>query len=100
MQLDEVRPVRSVGISEHPLGDELLLFTARTATAHALNAPAAAIWSLADGTRTVSEISAALAGDVGRAPESLLPDVRTGIRELASLGLLDLAGPHSGSDGP
>jgi hypothetical protein len=48
---------RSEGILVERLEDGLVIFDTRTDQAHSLDAAAAAVWSAADGTRTVSEIA-------------------------------------------
>jgi hypothetical protein len=58
---------------------------------HTLNVSAWAIWGLCDGTRTVAEIATSLGVDVGLSADEILPDVRTTVQRLGSLGLLDAA---------
>lgn len=83
------RPGRLSGAQEYRLGDELLVYIPRTATAHALNRSAVAIWELCDGTRTTEEISQELGQWLGQPGEAMLSDVRRGVAQLGELGLLE-----------
>ena len=57
---------RSEGILVERLEDGLVIFDTRTDQAHSLDGAAAAVWSAADGTRTVSEIAETTGvGEVG-----------------------------------
>jgi Coenzyme PQQ synthesis protein D (PqqD) len=87
--IDDRRPRRTKDVHEYPLGDELLLYVAEGARAHALNVSARAIWSLCDGSRTVAEIASVLADDVGRPAEELRPDVASAIERFEELGLVE-----------
>lgn len=54
-----------------------------------LNASAAAIVQLCDGTRTIDEIIAALASDVDAPRERVDADVRSLVAQLADKGLVE-----------
>ncbi len=55
-----MRPQRRDGLLTEEVGDEVLVFDHASNTAAALNHPAAAVFDLCDGTRSVDEIVAAL----------------------------------------
>lgn len=85
---DHVRPTRSRGVRAYRLGDETLLYAPASQTAHAVNAPAMAIWELSDGSRSVWQIAEELGRWVDRPAAELLADVKHGISQLTALGLL------------
>jgi Big-like domain-containing protein/coenzyme PQQ synthesis protein D (PqqD) len=75
------RPLsRTEGIVAEELDDGLVIYDDTTKRAHALNASAARLWSLADGRRTVTEL----------AEKAELDEPRTvaALAELAAAGLL------------
>ena len=89
-------PFRRRGVSEYPLGDEMLLYTADSETAFSLSSSAKAIWELCDGRQTVLKIIQELGGRYGCPGDKLLSDVIAAIAELRNVGLLELAEtPHS-----
>jgi hypothetical protein len=57
----------------------------------ALNRSADAIFQLCDGTRTIAEISRAIARRMGLKPELFLGDVRSVVLRMHQLGLVDVA---------
>ncbi len=69
-------PIRAHGIREQEIGDERYLFTADDQSLAVLNATAAAIWHLCDGTHTPAMITAALA--------ATYPDISTLEQDVAS----------------
>jgi hypothetical protein len=84
-----MRPIRAASVKEYPLGEEMLLFAGGRQVVHALNASAWAVWDLCDGSRTVTEIAGELGEVVGRAPESLVPEVVRVVEDLGKLGLIE-----------
>jgi hypothetical protein len=76
---------RQRGLVSRLVGDELLVYDLERQQAHALNAPAAAVWRIADGTRTVPEIAATLRDRTPSIPE---PAVRYALAELSRARLL------------
>lgn len=51
---------RRADLKVQAVDDELLLFDTVNETAHALNGPAAFVWSQADGTRTIEQLASAM----------------------------------------
>jgi Coenzyme PQQ synthesis protein D (PqqD) len=66
--------------------DELVVYDRRNHRVHRLNASAAAIWEEADGTKNLEELAESLSQALGIRFDS--SDVRAGLRELTSAGLL------------
>jgi hypothetical protein len=58
-----------------------------------LNAPAARIWTLADGSRSIASVARVIATTYGLPYQQALADARDLIAELCSAGLLVVAGP-------
>lgn len=54
-----------------------------------LSASASSVWSLLDGTRTVSEVVARLADEYGTEPVRLQAEVEQVVAALAGSGLLE-----------
>ncbi len=77
---DRYRPVRNSTISATAVGDEGVLYDPERGHYHSLDAAAASVWFLADGTRDVAQIArdAALTVDT----------VQLALAEFAGLGLL------------
>lgn len=71
---------RTTGLLESPADDELVLYDVEHDRAHALNAPALALWRACDGTADVAELARLLATD--------RDVVWFGLRELDQQGLL------------
>ncbi len=64
--MDVGRPVaRREGLLEQAVGDDIVVYDATKSVACGLNATAAAVWRLADGTRTVPELAEALRAQIG-----------------------------------
>ena len=78
------RPQRRDDLVELAFGDELLLVDLTTARQHRLNATAAAIWELADGTRTSTELAGALAAAYGIDVDAVDGPVREVLAGLAA----------------
>lgn len=74
-------------ISIQQVGTETLVYDEQRHKAFCLNASCAAIWRLADGERTVAEISAAAAAELGAAVSEEL--VRFTVDELRRDGLME-----------
>lgn len=73
----------------YDLEDELLLYDPTTQEVLLLNASAAAIAELADGTRSADEIAALCHAQVNGNPQDVARDVRVTLEELARLGMLE-----------
>ena len=82
------RPQRRPAVRSYSLGEESLLYDPDTDTAHAINAPAMAIWYLCDGSRSIQEISEELGEWVDRDGPDLIDDVHQGLVEFQKLGLI------------
>jgi hypothetical protein len=60
------RPVgRREGLLERQVGDELVVYDTKESLACGLNATAATVWRLADGSRSVPELAESLRGQIG-----------------------------------
>jgi hypothetical protein len=88
----------SVTITHHPrrqdldvydLGEELLIYSQEQELGITLNASSKQIWQLCDGSRSLDEITAAIAQSIGCTTESLLEDVCTTVLHFHQLGLLE-----------
>jgi PqqD family protein of HPr-rel-A system len=88
---DGLRLRQSTDVTSSDLDDEVVLYNLRTDQVHVLNATAAAIWELCDGTLTPREIALALADAFGVAESRVLPDVQGMLTEFRSAGLVELA---------
>jgi hypothetical protein len=63
---DVTRPVCGrEGLLEQQVGDELVVYDVKESVACGLNATAAAVWRLADGSRTVPELAESLRDQIG-----------------------------------
>jgi hypothetical protein len=83
-----VKPIaRRDGVLVRELPDELIVYDLRRHEAHCLNRTAALVFRRADGTRTPSEIAAALGGDTEPAEREAV--VSLALQRLAELGLVD-----------
>ena len=69
----EMRPqARTDGLVVRELPDEVLVYDTESHEAHCLNATAALVWRRCNGSSTVSEIAASLAGELGEADEEVV----------------------------
>ena len=84
-----VQRPRRKGVQEHPLGDELLLYTPEMARAFSFNQSAQAVWELCDGHRTLLDISRDLAQRYDAPSDQLLGDVKAAVQRFQELGLLE-----------
>src|SRR6476619_1402354 len=83
---------RKEGLIVEEAGDELLVYSEGDHNAHRLNRTAAVVWRHCDGTRSVSDLAAVLAGELGElADEDLVLITLDG---LAESGLLDNVQPR------
>jgi hypothetical protein len=79
-KMEPTPQVRTEGLITERLDDGLVIYDRLSGQAHSLDAAAAALWSLADGTRTVRQIARA-----ARLEETL---AQAAIERLAEAGLL------------
>jgi PqqD family protein of HPr-rel-A system len=84
------RPIPDSDVTAYQLDDELVLYDARTTAAHVLNASAARIWELCDGTRTLPELADALSATYALDPQRAQTDVSELVVSLSAAGLLSL----------
>src|SRR2546429_2518129 len=77
---------RELGIVE--VGDELVVYDPATNLVHHLNASAALVFGLCDGTATMRETSVELAAAMRRPQEDVEREVRALVRELRRAELL------------
>jgi hypothetical protein len=82
-------PRRNPKIEEAPLQDELMLFDPSSAKFFVLNGTMAYLWRSSDGSKSLSQIAIALAGEFsGVSSEQASRDLEAAAAELHSLGLL------------
>jgi len=86
------RPRRMPDITASDLDDELVLYNLRTDQVHVLNATAAAIWELCDGSMTAEEIAAVLADACSVPLARVQPDVQNMLAEFYEAGLIEFDG--------
>jgi hypothetical protein len=79
-------------ISTQQVGAETLVYDELRHRAFCLNASSSVVWRLADGTRTVAEISAAASEELCASLSEEL--VRYAVEELRCDGLMEAAGSH------
>lgn len=79
---------RAEGVTEHTVDGELVLYDPVRQRVHVLNASAAVIWQLCDGTRTRNDFATALAWAWPEARSDFHADVADILRELEAEGLL------------
>jgi hypothetical protein len=70
------KPVVCPEVVSYPLDDELVLVDSRSSQAYVLNATAAQIWQLCDGTQERASVARAVAATYGLTYEHALEDVR------------------------
>lgn len=70
-----------------PLDDEIVLYDTRTEQAHVLNKTSAAVWKLADGRRTVPQLTQLVSRELHAEPDADL--VRLALAQLSKAGLLE-----------
>lgn len=88
----DARPRQMPDVTASDLDDELVLYNLRTDQVHVLNATAAAIWELCDGSLSVREIADVLA-EACRVPLARVePDVQNMLAEFHAAGLITLDG--------
>ncbi len=87
------RPRKRAGLVREELEgvDEVIYLDEDTASNFALNATAAAVLELCDGTRTADEIAALVAEATGAPPGDVRKDVRMILAEFAGYGLIEAA---------
>jgi hypothetical protein len=83
-------PRRSRTVHSEILNDEICLYEWTTTRVHALNATAARVWSLCDGTLSVAQIAEALRGDIGVHAEEV---VGLAVAQFSEAGLLEAPVP-------
>jgi hypothetical protein len=81
------RAVKDNNLHIEEIADEILVYNLQGHRVHCLNGPAARIWKLCNGRRTVKEIASHLEGDLKPAVRELVAS--NAITELASLGLVE-----------
>ena len=79
----ESRPVRRSDILAQAAGETVILLTPDSGEYFTLNEVGGRIWELADGSRTVSEIAGALAGEYDAPVEEIRADALELLGELA-----------------
>jgi Coenzyme PQQ synthesis protein D (PqqD) len=92
-----LRPARSPVVRSRDIAGERLLMHRELKQYHILNGTAGRIWDLADGTRTVGEISSAIAAEFNADPDRVDKDVRDTVDGMMALRLLAPATDGAGS---
>lgn len=82
---------RRTGLKIQELPDEILIFDTRNDQANCLNATAAQVWKLADGTRAVSDIAREMTQTFGSPVDARV--VWYALEQLAQKGLLEESAP-------
>jgi PqqD family protein of HPr-rel-A system len=83
-------PVAAAQVTAVGLDDDLVLYDARTTQAHVLNASAARIWQLCDGSRTLAVVIQELSTAYGIEYAQAEADVNELVASLQSAGLLTM----------
>lgn len=96
MNAHDQRPLARVdGLVVEELDGELLIYDLDTNEAHCLNGEAAAVWRFCDGSRSIADLSVAVAP---AAPRDVAAEmVNHALSELGKRGLLDGDVPETGS---
>ena len=83
------RPRVKTDLLAEVVEDDLVVLVPETDQVHLLNATAAAIYELCDGTRSAGQIAAELRHLVGNPPDEIERDVSRALEELVEKGLLE-----------
>ena len=83
-----MRPTPLAEVATYPVYDELVVYDSRQGQGFVLNATAARIWSLCDGSRTTEQITRAIATEYGLEYADALVDVCECLEHLQRAGLL------------
>jgi Coenzyme PQQ synthesis protein D (PqqD) len=83
------RPCRSEAVLSNSAGDAVILLHSETGEYFSLDEVGGRIWELADGTRTLDDITRALLDEFDAPRETIDTDARSLLRELARERLLD-----------
>ena len=78
-------------VAAEVVGSDYALHDARSGRVHFLNQSAAAVWDLADGSRTAEEIVGELARLFGAGPEEVRPSVIGTLADFEREGLIEFA---------
>lgn len=92
----ESRVRRKLGAESARLGGDCVVLDAAGEMLRGLNGTAARVWDLADGTRSVAEISRQIATEYSAPVEDVLKDVISFVEQLLSLGLVEQADEITG----
>ncbi|MBI2880758.1 MAG: PqqD family protein [Candidatus Tectomicrobia bacterium] len=82
------RPSRRSDVFDRPLEEEAVLYDPADSVMHTLNATAALIWRLCDGTHTPEEIARGVCEKYDGDPERVLKDVHSTLEQLHRKKLL------------
>lgn len=88
MSTTAVHPVPRAEVTAFPLDDELVVHDPRTGGAYVLNATAARLWSLCDGSRSAEMVVEEIVALYGIDSQVAAVDVAEFLTELAEAGLL------------
>lgn len=83
-----IKPNQAPDLEIRTAGDEVLVHDTKHGEVHVLNASAGRILQLCDGTRTVEEITVAVANAFLTDTERVRPDVDASLEEFKALDLL------------
>ncbi len=93
-------PSRSQGVVSRIIGGETILVPTRSSAREldnifTLNEVASAAWDLIDGSRSISDISEAIASEYDVSPAQSLTDTRELIAMFQEAGVIDIRPPES-----
>lgn len=86
--IDRVVGPHSEGVLEQLVDDEMIVFSPDAETYFTLNRSAREVWELADGTKSIGEITIELARRYEVEPDSLLQDVTNIVASFADGSLI------------
>ena len=87
-----MRPIRQTDTTIQEVGSELLVLNQQQESLNQLNSTAAWVFARCDGSRTLDELLAELMQTYDVTHELARQDLLSVLRELADLGLIELAG--------
>ena len=83
------RPRRAAAVAFTELDGETVLYDESTGGTHLLNPTASVLWQCFDGDASLDELAADVADAYGIDPATAADDVRTVVRSLGELGVLE-----------
>ncbi len=87
---ESVRPARVPSVAWRIVAEDAVMVLPATARVHTLNVAATRFWELADGSRTIDDIVASMAGEFDATAECIDADCRLFVDELLERKLITL----------